>query len=194
MTPSSFDPARQAVLFAPERQAMLPRPDIVRFAQIDPGITVADLGCGNGYLLGPLSVAVGPAGRVLGSDIQPAMLEGAIAHVASEGLTNVTLAPSGEVAIPVPDGSCDRAIICQVWHDLADPVAYLGEVRRILKQDGELIIVNWEPIWTGIGPRVFRRWSVLRTMSLLGEAGWTLLRARSLTWANYAIAAGPPEA
>lgn len=171
---------------------MLPRPDIVRFAQIDPGMTVADLGCGNGYLLGPLSVAVGPAGHVLGSDLQPAMLEGAIAHVASAGLTNVTLAPAGEVAIPVNDHTCDRAILCQVWHDLTDPAAYLAEVQRILMPGGELIIVNWAPIWTGIGPRVFRRWSALRTMSLLHEAGWSLLRARSLTWANYAIAAGPP--
>jgi len=192
MTPSSFDPARQAVLFAPERQVLLPRPDILRFAQLTPGMRVADLGCGNGYLLGPLSAAVGTSGQVLGSDLQMAMLEGAEAHVRDEGLDNVVLALASETTIPVADGVCDRALLCHVWHDLADQAAYLQEVRRILSPQGELIIINWEAIWTGIGPRVHRRWSPMRTLSFLADQGWEVTRAKSLTWANYAIACAPP--
>lgn len=192
MTPSSFDPAHQAVLFAPERQVLLPRPDILRFAQLTSGMKVADLGCGNGYLLRPLSATVGTAGQVLGSDLQMAMLEGATAHVRDAGLDNVVLAQASENTIPVADGVCDRALLCHVWHDLADQAAYLQEVRRILRPQGELIIINWEAIWTGIGPRVHRRWSPMRTLTFLADQGWEVTRARSLTWANYAVACLPP--
>ncbi|HYE78217.1 MAG TPA: methyltransferase domain-containing protein [bacterium] len=191
--PPKFDPAMQAVLFGEDRQALLPRPAIVAFARIAPGMTVADLGCGNGYLLAQLSAAVGPTGRVLGSDLQDAMLSGAVALVEEQGLANVELTLAGENTIPAPSDGCDRAILCQVWHDLTHQAAYLREVDRILKPGGELIILNWEPIDTGIGPRVERRWSRERTAGLLEWEGWRVLRTTALTWANYGLAAAPPD-
>lgn len=188
--PPKFDPAMQAVLFGEDRQALLPRPAILAFARIAPGMTVADLGCGNGYLLEQLSHAVGPSGRILGSDLQDAMLSGAVALVEEQGLTNVELTLADENHIPAPTAGCDRALLCQVWHDLVDQAAYLREVGRILKPGGELIIFNWEPIDTGIGPRVERRWSKERTAALLEREGWEVRRTTELTWANYGVAAG----
>ncbi|MEO7992849.1 MAG: methyltransferase domain-containing protein [bacterium] len=187
--PLKFDPAMRAVLFGPDRLALLPRDRIIDFCRLIDGMTVADLGCGNGFLLAELSHAVGATGQVLASDLQASMLADAETLVSDRDLQNVTCALAGESTIPVPDGSCDRAMLCQVWHNLADQEAYCAELARILKPGGEVIVVNWEPVETGIGPRVWRRWSQLQTARFLESVGYTVTRTVQLTWANYGVAA-----
>ena len=192
MTPPAqpiFDPANKAVLFSQERQILVPRDTILAFSMVLPGMTVADCGCGNGYLLEHFSRAVGPTGQVLASDLQESMLVDARTLVTDQRLSNVILAVSGPETLPIPDGVCDRVILCHVWHDIVDREQWCREAARVLKSTGELVIVNWEPILTEPGPVVWRRWSMLQTTAFLSAQGWTVTRAASLTWAIYGVAA-----
>src|SRR5262245_57896117 len=65
--------------------------ELVAAMELKPGMSVADVGTGVGYMLPFLSRAVGPAGKVYGEDIQTDFLDRAKAKVAAEKLDNVSL-------------------------------------------------------------------------------------------------------
>ena len=48
---------------------------VLKQLDITPGMTVCDLGCGNGYYTLKASPLVGPTGRVLAEEVQPEMLD-----------------------------------------------------------------------------------------------------------------------
>jgi len=74
------------------------------------GMTVCDMGCGNGYYTLQLAKMVGPAGRVLAVDIQPEMLRLLKERAAKEEIANIEpilgelhdpKLPEGEVSLPI---------------------------------------------------------------------------------------------
>ena len=111
--------------------------------RVPEGGVVADVGCGNGYHVLPLARLVGPEGRVLAVDIQAAMLELLSARVAEAGLENV-LPVLGTVADPrLPPDSCDLVIMADVYHELSHPEEVLGVIRRALRHNGRLALLEF---------------------------------------------------
>src|SRR5579862_800301 len=74
---------------------------------VKPGMTVADIGTGPGYMLPYLSAAVGPQGKVLAEDIFDDFLNKAKANAASAGLKNVQFIKGTERTPSLPAGSVD---------------------------------------------------------------------------------------
>lgn len=99
--------------------------------------TVADLGCGTGVQTAELSRFVK---KVYAIDNSEAMLAAARERVA--GVKNVEVLEGDLSALPLPDASCDAALLVLVLTYLDDPTAVLGEMRRILKPGGRGVIVD----------------------------------------------------
>lgn len=99
----------------------------VRRLEIAPGDVVLDVACGTGLTLGPLAERVGPAGRVVGLDQSPEMLERARERVAAHGWRNVTLVRTAAQDAEL-DGVADGALFAFAHDVLVDPVA----VERIV--------------------------------------------------------------
>jgi SAM-dependent methyltransferase len=115
---------------------------LVRLLGLEPGMTVADLGAGSGYHTVRLARALGPEGRVLAQDVTPRYLEGLQERVRKEGLGNVTLG-LGEPHDPrLPVGSADVALLAHVYHEIAQPFAFLHNLAPALKPGGRLAIVE----------------------------------------------------
>lgn len=111
---------------------------------VAPGTTVADIGAGSGYFTERLARLVGPAGRVYASDIQPGMLRLIEQRIARERLTNVTVV-LGEPANPrLPDASLDLAVMVDVYHELWEPQTVLAHIRKALKPNGRLVLVEYK--------------------------------------------------
>ena len=127
----------------PEREAEEAPSRAIRALDIKPGQTIADIGAGSGYYTVRLARAVGPAGRVYATDIQPAMLDLLRANVARAGLDNV----SAVLGLPddprLPPASIDLAIMVDVYHELAAPQAFLRRLRPALKRDGRLVLLEF---------------------------------------------------
>lgn len=99
--------------------------------------TVADLGCGTGPALVELAPVVQ---RVVGIDREPRMVETARARTAD--LPNVEVHQGGLEDLPLGDAEIDAATCMLVLHHVPDPVAALREVRRVLRPDGRLVIID----------------------------------------------------
>lgn len=104
--------------------------------------TVADLGCGTGFLL---PVLAGRFARVIGVDNSPTMLDHAARRVADAGLANVELRAAPLEALPLSDGEADLAVALLMLHHLAEPAPVLAGVRRALKPGGKLLVVEMHP-------------------------------------------------
>jgi ubiquinone/menaquinone biosynthesis C-methylase UbiE len=125
-----------------KRDAVDESGQLVRLLGLEPGMTVADLGAGSGYHTVRLARALGPDGRVLAQDVTPRYLEGLQERVRKEGLGNVTLG-LGEPHDPrLPTGSADVALLAHVYHEIAQPFAFLHNLAPALKPGGRLAIVE----------------------------------------------------
>lgn len=102
---------------------------------------VADLGCGAGELLIGLAQR---AGRVIGVDSSPAMLEQAanLLQGSGEELDNIELRLGAIEHLPLADSEAEAALLNMVLHHLADPPAVIREVRRTLVPGGKLVVCD----------------------------------------------------
>jgi len=110
---------------------------------LKPGMTVADVGTGIGYMLPFLSKRVGPTGRVIAEDIQDDFLSMARQKAESDNLTNVTFVKGTETDPKLPDNSVDIELALDVYHHFDYPEKMLAALHKSLKPDGKLVIVEY---------------------------------------------------
>jgi ubiquinone/menaquinone biosynthesis C-methylase UbiE len=113
--------------------------EIVELMEIKPGMTVADVGTGTGYMLPFLSKAVGPNGKVIGEDIAQDFLDRAKA----KGTPNVQLVLGTETDPKLPANALDRILVLDVYHHFDYPDKMLANIARSLKPGGRLVIVDF---------------------------------------------------
>lgn len=111
--------------------------------QLDPGLTVLDLGCGPGADLPAMAEAVTTSGRVVGVDIDPKMFDAAKARCHDHPHVEIRLGDGH--ALPFEDATFDRARMDRALQHVADPATVLSELLRVLKPGGLLRI--GEPDW-----------------------------------------------
>lgn len=120
------------------------KPDeLVQAIGVKPGMTVADVGTGVGYMLPHLSKAVGPQGKVLGEDIFDDFLAKARATAENAGLTNVTFVKGTEKTANLPAGSVDVILTLDAYHHFNFPQDMLASFKSALKPGGRLAIVEY---------------------------------------------------
>jgi len=116
--------------------------DVMAKAAIAPGMTVADIGAGEGYYTIRLAQAVGKDGRVLAQDIFPAVRDALAERVARERLENVSVR-LGEPADPkLPDDSFDRIFLVHMYHEIEQPYEFLWRLRPSLRPGGLVVVVD----------------------------------------------------
>jgi SAM-dependent methyltransferase len=116
------------------------------------GEHVVDVGSGAGFDSFLAAGYVGTAGRVVGVDMTPEMLEKSTATAAEVGLDQVEFREGLAEALPVDDGWADAVISNGVINLCADKRAVLSEIRRVLKPGGWLQfadIANGRPVPEG---------------------------------------------
>lgn len=141
----------------PVRRKMLPPNEIVKGLNIKVGKSVADIGCGIGYFTIPLAKELGKGGKVYAVDINPLMLEETNKRVEEEKLTNVEIIQSEENSFRLNDSSVDIVFTSTVFHEVDSPEKFLEECKRILREDGILIILDWNRVEEEFGPPIHRR-------------------------------------
>ncbi|MSP91951.1 MAG: class I SAM-dependent methyltransferase [Myxococcales bacterium] len=101
---------------------------------------VIDLGCGPGGLFAPLRKVM-PEVRIVGVEVQPAMLRAARELAIEVGATIVEADLNG--ALPLPDNVADVVTAVHVLHELPFPVPLLREALRVLRPGGAFLLFDW---------------------------------------------------
>jgi len=115
---------------------------VIAFAGVKPGMSVADIGAGEGYYTVSLSRAVGPRGRVLAEDIIPEVRDRLALRVNRENLDNVAVS-LGQPADPrLPAASFDRIFLVHMYHEVEQPYEFIWHLRQGLKPDGTIVVVD----------------------------------------------------
>jgi len=107
---------------------------------IRPGDTVVDIGSGAGMDLLLVARRAGPTGRAIGIDMTEAMIDKARAAAALAGLSNVEVRKGDALALPLEDQSIDVVISNGVLNLVPDKLAAFGEIARVLKPGGRLLL------------------------------------------------------
>lgn len=115
---------------------------VMRLADIRAGMSVADIGAGEGYYTVRLSPIVGRGGRILAQDIVPETIRALGQRVQRERLDNVALRLGRPNDPLLPDASFDRILMIHMYHEIERPSEFLWHLRNDLKHDGRIVIVD----------------------------------------------------
>jgi ubiquinone/menaquinone biosynthesis C-methylase UbiE len=123
-------------IFAPWVEKVLTK------ARLTYGQSVLDVACGTGIIAEGAYQCVGSQGSVVGLDINPEMLEVAAARRSG----SITWRKGDAQRMPFPDQQFDR-VLCQLGLQyFTDPLAALLEMRRVLKDGGQVVVMVWRDI------------------------------------------------
>jgi SAM-dependent methyltransferase len=115
---------------------------VIAFAGVTPGMSVADIGAGEGYYTVRLSRVVGPRGRVLAEDIVPAVRDRLALRVNRENLDNVFVRLGLPEDPKLPAAGFDRIFLVHVYHEVDRPYEFLWHLRQGLKAGGLIVVVD----------------------------------------------------
>ena len=110
---------------------------------LQPGDTVADVGTGAGHLLPYILKRIGSSGTIFAEDIFPEFLDKVRKRIAAAGWRNVHPVLGTERDPKLPANQLDAAILLDTYHHLNYPQAMMRGVRRALKPDGRVFIVDY---------------------------------------------------
>jgi ubiquinone/menaquinone biosynthesis C-methylase UbiE len=129
---------------------------VMDLAKLSRGMTVADIGAGEGYYTVRLAERVGPQGRVLAQDIDQSALRRLGDRVERERLENVSIKLGAPDDPRLPENSFDRIFMVHMYHEVAEPYALLWRMRPALKKGGQVIVVDVDRPTNqhGIDPRL----------------------------------------
>jgi ubiquinone/menaquinone biosynthesis C-methylase UbiE len=119
------------------------RPDLlVKALHLAPGMNVADIGAGSGYLSQRMAPLIAP-GRVLAVDVQPQMVELLKRLSAQPGLQNIVPILGSIENVNLQKDSIDLAIMVDTYHELSAPYEIVASVIESLKSGGRLVLVEY---------------------------------------------------
>lgn len=172
----------------PERDAEENTSTAIRALQIQRGQVVADIGAGSGYYTVRMAAAVGTAGKVYATDIQPGMLDILRRRVAREGLTNVETVLGLPDDPKLPAGSLDLALMVDVYHELEAPQTFVRRLRAALKPTGRLVLLEYRKEDRDVPIRPEHKMSIAEVKAELEPEGFKLVRVlNDLPWQHILV-------
>ena len=111
-------------------------------AELGPGETVLDLGCGGGLDLILAARGVGRRGRAIGVDMAEPMVARARGNLAALGLGQAGAVVAFAEALPLPDAAVDCVVANGILNLSPDKYAILAEVARVLRPGGRFILAE----------------------------------------------------
>jgi ubiquinone/menaquinone biosynthesis C-methylase UbiE len=115
---------------------------VMDLAGIAKGMSVADIGAGEGYYTVRLAQRVGQDGRVLAQDIDPAAVRDLGLRIERERLDNVSIKRGAEDDPCLPANSFDRIMLVHMYHEVGEPYAFLWRLRPALRPGGSVVVVD----------------------------------------------------
>ncbi len=167
--------AHASWLTRPERDEEEQPNRVVEALSIPAGATAVDLGAGVGYFTWRLAKEVGPQGRVIAVDIQRGMLDLLAENLRQREITNVDSVLASPDDPGLPRGQVDLVLLVDVYHELAEPEKTMEHVRRALKPDGRVVIIEYRKEDPSIPIKPLHKMTVKEVRAEVEPVGYKLV-------------------
>lgn len=107
------------------------------------GMSVCDMGCGNGFHTLQIAKMVGDTGHVYGVDIQPEMLKFLNERADAQQIVNISPVLGTFTDPRLPAGKIDLILCVDVYHEFSHPEQMLAAMRRALSPEGAIVLVEF---------------------------------------------------
>jgi ubiquinone/menaquinone biosynthesis C-methylase UbiE len=165
---------------------------IIRQLDVQIGGVVADFGCGSGYFSVPFAEAVGSEGMVYSLDILPSALESVSSKAKVAGLSNIIAKRANlenEKGSKLEDGILDWVILKDMLFQNANKAIIISEAYRVLKNGGEILVIEWNDKEQEIGPEMKLRLAEDELVSLVEKNGFHDVKKIDAGEFHYAFSA-----
>jgi ubiquinone/menaquinone biosynthesis C-methylase UbiE len=163
------------------------RHQIVQAVNLKPSMSIADVGAGTGLFSKLFSPAVGPKGKVYAEDISVVFIHNIRRIARAEGLHNLVGIVGTDKDAKLPANRLDRVFVCDTYHHFEYPQHMLVSIRKALKADGQLIVVDFIK-----DPKVSSGWIMQHVRATkqtvikeIEAAGFRLAREENFLHSNY---------
>lgn len=181
-----FEPGHVERLLSGQRHKDIAPEMVLREAGLKSGGSFADIGCGPGFFTLPAAHIVGEKGVVYAIDTEEKMLDRLRERMPP---SNVMLIKSTESSFSVKGSAVDMAFLGYMLHEAEDRPRFLKEVKRIVKDEGSVVIIDWKKIREEKGPPLEERLTEDEVVCLLKAAGFEEVKAVSFNESHYKISA-----
>ncbi len=170
-------------LIRPERDEEERASESFKQLKLTAGMTVCDLGCGNGYWTLPMARDIGSEGRVLAVDIQREMLQKLRERSARAKMNNIEPV-LGKIDDPnLPAGEVDLLLMVDVYHEFSHPESMLWGIRRSLKPTGVIALLEYREEDPDVPIKPLHKMSKTQIMKEYKQNGFKLVREyNELPW------------
>ena len=131
-----------------------PKKNLEQF-DLHPAMRVADMGAGSGAYSLLAAALVGDSGRVYAIDVQKDLLETLKREANKKHLLNIEVIWGDldkNAGTKLRDKTVDRIIASNILFQLSDKNTFVKEVKRILRPEGKVLVVDWTDSFGGLGP------------------------------------------
>ena len=157
-----------------EREAEEHPDEAIDALNLKPGMIVADVGAGTGFMSFRMAKKVGPAGKVYCEDVQPEMLTMLRRNAAKAKIENVETVLGTESDPKLPANALDLILLVDVYHEFSQPQKMLRRMREALKPDGRLVLLEYRKEDPTIPIRPEHKMSVQQVKTELEAEGFKL--------------------
>lgn len=132
-------------LLASPLRRLVESPEAILGPHVTPGMTVLEPGCGFGYFSLPLARMVGPTGKVVCVDVEPAAVARLRRRAERAGLSAriaATECSPTDLGLAAHLGKIDLVTVIHAMHELEDLPGFLWQVAVLLKPKGRMLVVE----------------------------------------------------
>lgn len=163
-------------LVRPEREAEENPEGALDAIGFKPGMNLADVGAGVGYMSLRMARRITPGGKVWANDLQPKMLEMLRANAAKAGASNIETVQGTETDPKLPRNTLDLVLLCDVYHEFSHPREMIRGIRESLKPDGRLVLLEYRKEDPSVPIRIEHKMTVDEVKAELGVDGFRMSR------------------
>jgi SAM-dependent methyltransferase len=167
----TYDEVLVPRLFTPCAEILLSR------LALRPGETLLDVACGTGIVVRLAAPLLGPAGLVIGRDINEAMVVRARSHAPPPGSARLEFGVSPAAPLDLDDESVDAVTCQQGLQFFPEPDAALAEMRRCLRPSGRVGVAVWFgveecPLWAALEAGLAEKWGAEHAAGIRQPFSW----------------------
>jgi|TARA_B110000495_G_scaffold203330_1_gene226562 ubiquinone/menaquinone biosynthesis C-methylase UbiE len=140
------------------------------------GMTICDMGCGNGFHSLAMAKMTGEKGLILGVDVQPEMLGFLRERMESQGVENVVPILGSFHNPHLPPNTADLVLMVDVYHEFSHPKEMLASIRKSLKPDGLVVLVEYREEDPKVPIKPLHKMSKKQVSKELNANGFTLVK------------------